>query len=407
MATGELVDSPADPHEVGLSARRLDRIREGLTERIAAREIPGAVAVVHRAGHTAWWTAVGTRAIGSRDPVDLDDIFRIYSMTKPLTSIAALTLMEEGRLDLGTPVGQYLPELASLAVVSDRPSNRRANLATVPAQRPMTVHDLLCHTSGLTGGYHGSPVAREAYQRNGIIPFDHTRMALELCSQDLVDALGRLPLAHQPGTVWEYGRSGDVLGRVLEVVSGQPLDAVLTERVFAPLRMLDSGFHVPTGQAWRIVQPISSFSPGDQLIDITESPRFLSGGSGCYGTALDYLRFARMVLGCGKLDGQHVLRPKSLALATVDHLGSLAGSGPDYIPGPGYGFGLGFAVRQAGGQATTRGSTGDLWWLGRASTSFIVDQHEDLAAILMTQQYWTARRYQAWFKNLVYQAIVA
>lgn len=407
LILNDLVNSPTEPRDVGLSAKRLNRIHEALTEQVAAGEIPGAVALVHRAGRTAWWAAVGTRAVDSKEPINLNAIFRVYSMTKPFTSVAALALVEEGQLDLSAPVGQYLPELADLRVVSDLPSDGQSILATVPARRPMSVHDLFCHTSGLVGGYQGSSLLRTAYLRSDIIPFDHTRMALEQCSQDLVDALARLPLAHQPGTVWEYGRSGDVLGRVLEVVSGRPLDVVLAERIFTPLGMVDTGFHVPPGKAGRIVQPASSFSPNDPVIDITESPRFLSGGSGCYATALDYLRFGRMVLGRGELGGQQVLSPKSMALATSDHLGTLAGSGPDYIPGPGYGFGLGFAVRRAEGEATTLGSTGDLWWLGRASTSFVVDPREDLIAILMTQRYWTARRYQAWFKNLVYQAIVA
>lgn len=389
------VQVEAEPAEVGLSAARLAIIGQELGQRVANGEIPGAVAVVHRGGRLAWLATAGAATAGS--------IFRIYSMTKPLTSVAALSLVEEGRLDLADPIGDYLPEMRGLRVAGGPGGGPRR---TVPARQPVLVHDLLRHTAGFAGGYSGSAKVSALYQRSGVVAFDHTRqMAQECTSADLVRSLSALPLAHQPGTVWEYSRAGDVLGRVVEVAAGQSLSDVLQERVLGPLGMKDTGLYVPAGSVHRIVQPLTPFRPGTELIDFTTVPAFQSGGSGAYSTAADYLRFALMVLGRGKLAGHRIIGRKTLALITADHLGPLAGTGPDYIPGPGYGFGLGFAVRAAAGMAATPGSAGDLWWLGRASTCFLVDPQEELAAVLMTQCYWAARRYQAWFRKLVYQAL--
>jgi CubicO group peptidase (beta-lactamase class C family) len=387
------VQVEAEPADVGLSAGRLALIGQALGQRVAHGEIPGAVAVVHRAGRLAWLATAGVATA--------DAIFRIYSMTKPLTSVAALSLVEEGRLDLADPIGDYLPEMRSLRVAGGPGGGR-----TVPARQPVLVHDLLRHTAGFAGGYSGSAKVSALYQRSGVVAFDHTRqMAEERTSADLVRSLSALPLAHQPGTVWEYSRAGDVLGRVVEVAAGQSLGDVLQERVLGPLGMKDTGLFVPASSVHRIVQPLTPFRPGTELVDFTTMPAFQSGGSGAYSTAADYLRFALMVLGQGKFAGRRIIGRKTLALMTADHLGPLAGTGPDYIPGPGYGFGLGFAVRTAAGMAATPGSAGDLWWLGRASTCFLIDPQEELAAVLMTQCYWAARRYQAWFRKLVHQAL--
>ncbi|MGE5828218.1 MAG: serine hydrolase domain-containing protein, partial [Micromonosporaceae bacterium] len=274
-------------------------------------------------------------------------------------------------------------------------------LATEPARRPMTVLDLLRHTSGFAGGHRGSAALGEAYRRVGIAAFDHTESAYTTSSAELVSRLASLPLAHHPGTVWEYGRSGDVLGRLLEVVAGQRLDVLLRERVLGPLGMVDTGFHVPPEQAHRVVAPLAPFTPGDEIITLVRPPRFLSGGSGCYGTVADTLRLARVLLAGGTTpDGVEVFSKASIGEATTDQLGQLYGTGPDYIPGAGYGFGFGLAVRRGPGPGA------DLWWLGRASTSFLVDARRDLVAILFTQRYWSARNYEAWFRRAIYQAIV-
>ena len=392
----------AEPEDVGLSAVALERIRSGLDEQLAGGEIPGAVAIVQRAGQVAWVATVGDTTV--------DSIFRIYSMTKPLTSVAAAILAEEGLFDLRDPIGRWLPELDDLSVVSDASDGR---MTTEPAERPITVIDLLRLTSGFAGSHGSSPRMSAHYRHAGIVSFEHTsQMAHEYSPEHFVSALASVPLAHQPGTVWEYGCSGDVLGIVLEKVAGQPLDVILRDRLCRPLGLRDTGLFVPPEHAGRVVQPLTRFEEGATLIDLTAVPRFRFGGSGCYSTAADYLCFARMLLSGGEsgrrdAGGRPVLTRKSLDLIMTDQLGPLAGTGPDYIPGPGYTFGLGMALGRPGLADSARGVVAqDAWWLGRASTSFFVDPRQELIGVLMTQRYWQARHYQEWFKDLVYRAIM-
>ncbi|CAJ64993.1 MULTISPECIES: serine hydrolase domain-containing protein [Frankia] len=393
----------AIPEEVGLSSGRLARIDRMLSSHVDDGRLPGAVALVYRRGHVAYTAQAGTVTPPTGAPMPLDAIFRIYSMTKPLTSVAAMSLHEEGLLDLGDPVGRFLPELADLPVGE---STSDGGHRLVDAERQITVIDLLRHTSGIVGGYFGTPWILKLYEKAGIRAFDHTDVAYSTSTQDLVTSFSKLPLAMQPGSHWEYGRSGDVVGRLLEVASGQPLDALLADRVFTPLGMADTGFFVPPERAHLMVQPAEPFAADTVMRDLTSRPTFISGGSGSFSTVRDYLRFTRMLLGMGELDGQRVLSRKSVELMTSDHLGSLYGTGPDYMPRDGYTFGLGVAVRKQSGLSEVLGSAGDYWWLGRGSTSFFVDPAEDLIGLFMTQKYWRARHYQRVFKNLVYQAVI-
>lgn len=392
----------AVPEEVGLSSPGLARIDRMLTTQVDEGELPGALALVYRRGRVAYTAQVGTLAPATGTPMSLDAIFRIYSMTKPILSVAALSLYEGGLLDLGDPVGRFLPELADLPVGESTPDG---GYRLVTAERAMTVADLLRHTSGIVGGYFGTPWILKLYAEAGIREFDHTDAAFTTSTQDLVSALGTLPLAMQPGAHWEYGRSGDVLGRLLEVAGNRSLDALLADRVFDPLDMADTGFFVPPRHAHRIAQPAAAFAADTVLRDFTSRPTFLSGGSGAFSTLRDYLRFTQMLLGRGELAGQRVLSRKSVELMTSDQLGPLYGTGPDYMPRDGYTFGLGVAVRKQSGLSDILGSAGDFWWLGRGSTSFFVDPAEDMIGLLMTQRYWRARHYQRLFKNLVYQAV--
>ncbi|WP_165818655.1 serine hydrolase domain-containing protein [Frankia canadensis] len=403
----------AAPEEVGLSSERLARIDRLLRAQVDGGELPGAVALVYRRGQVAFTAQAGTLGTlpttppppaGARAPMTLDAIFRVYSMTKPMTSVLALSLFEDGLFDLGDPVGRFLPDLAGLPVAEATPDG---DYRLVDAHRDMTILDLLRHTSGIVGGYYGTPWMLKLYERAGIREFDHTEAAHTTSSQDLVDAFAKLPLAMQPGAHWEYGRSGDIVGRLLEVAGGQPLDVLLAERVLTPLGMSDTGFHVPPDQAHRIAQPAEPFGAHTVLRDLTARPGFLSGGSGAFSTARDYLRFTRMLLGMGALDGRRVLSRKSVELMTSDQLGPLYGSGPDYMPRAGYTFGLGVAVRRAlGPSSDVLGSPGDYWWIGRGSTSFFVDPAEDMIGLFLTQRYWRARHYQRVFKNAVYQAVI-
>ncbi len=393
----------ATPEEVGLSSARLARIEYLLASQVDDGQFPGAVALVFRRGRVAYIARAGMVTPSTGTPMPLDAIFRIYSMTKPITSVAAMSLHEEGLLDLSDPVGRFLPELANLPVGE---STSDGGYRLVTAEREMTVLDLLRHTSGIVGGYFGTPWILKLYEQAGIREFDHTDVAFTTSTQDLVTALSTLPLAMQPGSHWEYGRSGDVMGRLLEIAGGRSLDALLDDRVFTPLGMADTGFFVSPQQAHRIAQPAESFAADTVLRDFTSRPTFLSGGSGAFSTVRDYLRFTRMLLGMGELEGQRVLSRKSVELMTSDHLGTIYGTGPDYMPRDGYTFGLGVAVRKEPGLSDVLGSAGDFWWLGRGSTSFFVDPAEDMIGLFMTQRYWRARHYQRVFKNLVYQAVI-
>jgi CubicO group peptidase (beta-lactamase class C family) len=231
--------------------------------------------------------------------------------------------------------------------------------------------------------------------------------ASQYSSHDLVERLGSVPLAHHPGEVWEYGRAGDVLGALVETISGQSLEQFCRERVLLPLGMEGTGWHLRSEDAMeRLAAPAPTEGhPLPDFADCDKPPTFLSGGSGAFSTTADYLRFAQMMLAGGRANGERVIGRKAIETMTADHLGPRAGSGPDYLPGEGYGFGLGFAVRKGPGGSPLPGSTGDYWWIGRAGTSFFVDPAEDLIGILMLQRYWRALHYQRLFRNLAYQAI--
>jgi CubicO group peptidase (beta-lactamase class C family) len=392
------------PEDVGIAPDRLERLCERLRADVERGEIHGAVALVARDGRLALAAALGT--LDGREPMPLDAIFRVYSLTKPIVSLAALLLQEEGALMLSDPVEQHLPALGEMRVLAPGPAGERGE--TVPAERSILVHDLLRHTAGLSGGERGTPAVRERYAAAGMVRYDHTEVANEHSSEWLVERLGEVPLAHQPGTVWEYSRAGDVLGRLVEVVSGRALDELCRERIFEPLGMRDSGWHVEPAELGRVARPCPhpAPSPMPELVDWTSPPRCLSGGSGAFSTALDYLRFASALLERGRLGDVRIASPATVALMASDHIGALRGTGPDYLPGPGYGFGLGVAVRDGHGGATYPGSPGDFWWLGRAGTSFFVDPRERLVGVLMTQRYWRAVHYQRLFRTLVYQALV-
>jgi CubicO group peptidase (beta-lactamase class C family) len=378
----------ARPEEVGLCPARLDHIGQVLRDSVARGHLPGAVALVARHGRIAWCEAFGRRDPEAPDPMRTDTVFRIYSMTKPLVSVAVMMLLEEGRLLLGDPVGKYLPDLAAPKLLSGE-----------AAAGPIAVQDLLRHTSGLTYEFRGNGPVHKAYMDAKIFRRGQT-------SADQVAMLGRLPLLHQPGTRWEYGRSTDVLGRLVEVLSGESLGAFLARRILRPLGMADSGFHVPAAEHGRLAEAFAKDPEGGapvQLLEVKEKPSFESGGGGMVSTAGDYLRFCQMLLEGGRLGGTRLLSRKSVELMTADHLGPITGS-PDLLP-PGHGFGLGFAVRTGAGIASTPGSPGLYYWSGMAGTSFWVDPAERLIAVLMTQAPMQREYYRALFRNLVYAAI--
>ena len=386
----------AEPGEVGLGTDRLARLSAILRERIEAGQIPGAVVAIVRNDRLAYLEAFGKRDPAAPDAMRKDSLFRIYSMTKPIVSVAAMMLWEEGRLLLNDPVSKFIPGFANQKVMVER----AGRVELVPADNAATVQDLLRHTSGLTYEFRGTGPAQRAYMEAKVYRRNQT-------NTDQANTLGSLPLAYQPGTHWEYSRSTDVLGRVVEVASGQPLGQFLDSRILQPLGMTDTAFHAPTDKHSRLA---GGFAKDPEtgldvsLLDVREPAKFESGGGGLVSTAMDYARFLQMMLNNGQLGDTRLLSRKTVELMTADHLGQIKGSA-DLLP-PGYGFGLGFAVRLQPGISVMPGSTGQYFWGGAAGTSFWVDPTERLFAVLMIQAPGPREYYRVMFRDLVYSAIV-
>jgi len=387
------------PEELGFSRDRLERITATLNDDVARGIIPGATLVIVRDGRIVFYDAVGYLDKAANTPMPKEAIFRIYSMSKPITSVAAMILVEQGKLFLGDPVQKYIPAFAGIKVAVKRAGSEDIDL--VPAARPVTVQDLLRHTSGLTYGFlPGTPVAK-LYREANLFSGATTNAAF-------ADAIAKLPLAAQPGTSWNYSHSTDVLGRVIEVVSGKSLYQFEKENILDPLGMTDTGFSVPAAKAGLIAAPL----PTDNKIVGTEpfsDPRlpasWEAGGQGMVSTALDYAKFLQMLQNGGSLDGHRILSPATVAFMTSDHLGAIGPGATLYLPGAGYGFGLGFAVRRSDGVSPVEGSTGDYFWSGAAGTSFWNDPRQRLTVVFMTQAPSQLFHYSAVMRNMVYGAL--
>ena len=395
----------ASPEAVGLSSARLARVSELVTGEIAKGRYPGAVALVARRGKVAYFEAFGQRDPQSGAPMTKDAIFRLYSMTKPFASVAAMMLVEDGKILLSDPVSKYLPKLKNLQVSVPRvdPQTGRVSYALVPTEREMTVQDLMRHTSGLVYGVFTSHAAvKEAYAKEGV-DWENVTPA------EQIERLARVPLAHQPGSAWEYSLSTDVLGRVVESVSGATLGQFLQERLFAPLKMTDTAFLVPNGKAARLAQPFAKDPvSGDavKLLDVTVAQKNDAGGAGSAGTVADYARFSQMLLNGGQLDRVRILGRTTVAQMSSDHLGDIRVASP--ILPRGYGFGLGFAVRKETGLNWVTGSAGEYRWGGAAGTAFWVDPKEQMVVVWMTQGQPGPRRGEDrdLFRQLVQAALV-
>jgi CubicO group peptidase (beta-lactamase class C family) len=393
----------AAPEEVGLSTARLARLDAAMQKAVDSGELPGAVVFIARDGQLVYAKSFGWQDRGRKIPMSNDSIFRLYSMTKPIVSVAAMTLVEEGKLGLQEPVSKYIPEFRDMKVgVETTDAAGATSLELVDAKRQITVQDLLRHTSGLTYGVLGAPNAvKKMYNDAGIF-------SQKWVLADFARALARLPLQYQPGTTWEYGHSTDVLGRVIEVASGQPLDAFLAERIFGPLKMVDTAFQVPPEKQDRLAQPMPDVYTGKtpELIDFSQRQTFFAGGHGLVSTAGDYLRFAQMLANGGELDGVRILGPRTVEYMTSNHVNAQIDKGAAFLPGPGYGFGLGFATRLERGQSEWPGSPGDFYWAGFAGTYFWVDPEEELVPVLMSQEPLRRQYYRVLLRNLVYQSIL-
>jgi CubicO group peptidase (beta-lactamase class C family) len=411
-----LAKAPAD--QVGMSAKKLERIREALKGEIDQDKLPGTVVMVARKGQLVYADAVGFQDKSAGKAMALDSVFRIYSMTKPLVSVAAMMLVEDGKIQLTDPVAKFLPAFKGQRVSVARADAEFARLSytTVAADRDMTVQDLLRHTSGLAYGEitQNAPV-KDAYAKVGVyLPGVRDYDARDMTPAEQAERLGAIPLAHQPGTVWEYSLASDVLGRVVEAASGKRLGDFLAERVFTPLRMVDTAFYAPAEKMGRLAQPLATDLASGQpikVIDVSALPKNDSGGAGAVSTAADYLRFSQMLLNRGQLDGVRILSRTTVEFMTSDHLGTRIAApvtpGELLLGTPGYGFGLGFAVRLAPGIAGVPGSAGEFMWAGYAGTYFWVDPKEQVTAVFMSQAPSPVRAYyRKLVKQLVYQSIV-
>ena len=382
------------------SREKLQRVGDYIRNEIVAGKIPGAVILIQQHGQPVYFESFGLRDVESRRPMTADSIFRLYSMSKAITSVAAMMLVDDGKLRLDDPLSKYIPAFAEAKVGVEKPDGK---LALEPLQRPITIEDLLRHTSGLTYGFYGDSAVRKLYANSGLFDGDFDNAAF-------AERLAKLPLAEQPGTQWDYGHSTDVLGRVIEVASGQSLFQFEKERLLGPLGMNETAFSVAdAAQRRRIAEPL----PDDRferpiagIKDPTLPQRWESGGAGMVGTIGDYARFLQMLLDGGTVDGRQYLKPETIALMASDHIGPETKIARDefYFPGEASGFGLGFAVRTEV-PANTAWPLGEYRWDGVGGTFFFVDPKDDMFTLLMMQAPSQRGRIETELKALVYQAL--
>lgn len=402
----------AAPASIGLDPHQLDAITAKIEHDVTNRVIPGAVLMILRHGKVGYEHAFGSRdpqansaqasnkPVTAADGMKASDIFRIYSMSKPITVAAALTLIEAGKLKLDDPVAKYLPEFKTMQVgVPD--ADAPEGMKLVPAASNMTVQDLMRHSAGLTYGFFGDTPVKKAYVKADLDKGDPDLATF-------VTRLAALPLGYQPGTTWDYSYSIDVVGRIVEVVSGQSLYDYEKQHVLAPLGMSDTGFGVPdTARQGRIAEPFAddrNFGVNADFSDPRHPVRMQSGGGGMTSTAEDYARFLQAMANGGVLDGHRVLHPQTVRMMTADQLGSVK-PGPYYLPGPGYGFGLGVAVRTQTGVAPFPGDTGDWYWGGAGGTYMWVDPARDLVVVWMMQSPKQRLVYRSVLRDMVNAAL--
>jgi CubicO group peptidase (beta-lactamase class C family) len=386
----------AKPEQLGLSAVRLQRMSDTFKREVDKGTMPGVTVLVARKGQIGWFDAIGRQSPAASTPMAHDSIFRIFSMTKPIVSIGIMMLLEDGHFLLNDPVAKFIPEFANQKVGVEN----NGTLDLVPVTRPMTIQDLLRHTSGLTYDHTGNGLVQQLYQQSRL-------RSRKITNAEHATMLAAMPLMCQPGAEWNYSRSTDILGRIIEVVSGKSLSAYLTERILAPLQMTETGFHTSEANAGRLAEPFPTDPwSGDkvQLFNMLEKPVMESGGGGLVSTTMDYARFSQMLLNGGSLDGNRIIGRKTLAFMASDHLGPKVKVVSPLMPA-GHGFGLGFAVRTHEGVAPFPGSLGQFYWSGMAGTFFWIDPKEDLFAVLMMQGPGQREHIRSVLRSSVYAAV--
>ncbi len=380
------------------NSQALQRVDDYFRHEVATAKIPGAVVLIQQHGQPVFLKSFGMRNAASAAPMTLDTIFRLYSMSKPITSVAAMMLVDDGRLRLDDPVSKYIPAFADVKVALAARDGKTVQSLQPPA-RSITIEDLLRHTSGITYGFYGETAVRKLYGSSDLFEGD-------IDNATFADRLAKLPLAEQPGTVWDYGHSVDVLGRVIEVVSGQMLYQFEKEKLLDPLGMLDTAFSLTDPEKrGRVVEPLPQDrfdGPIAGLDDPVRPRRWESGGAGMTGTIGDYARFVQMLLNGGTFDGRRYLKAETVASMTRDHLGPEIAHDDFYHPGPDSGFGLGFAVRVSAAPPFT---AGEYRWDGVGGTFFFVDPKDDMFAVVMMQSPLQRGRIETEVRRLIYQAL--
>jgi CubicO group peptidase (beta-lactamase class C family) len=394
-------DIPPGAH---FNPQKLERVGEFFRNEVATGKIPGAILLIEQHGKPVYHEFFGVRDPATKAPMTDDTIFRIFSMSKPITSVAAMMLIDQHKLKLDDPVEKYIPSFAKTKVgVEKKADNGEKALDLVPPRRPITIQDLMTQTSGITYGFYGDSMVRKAYANAKIYngDFDNAEFA---------ERIAQLPLAEQPGTLWDYGHSTDILGRIIEIVSGKSLLQYEKESLFDPIGMSGTAFYVtdPLKQML-IAKPM----PNDRDYRVGFDPEVVrkweSGGGGMVTTMADFAKFSRMILDGGKFEGKQYISPKSYELMTSDHVGPGSGVERDYFyfPGDGFGFGLGFGVRTDPGNAKPPppGSLGELKWDGASGCYFVIDRKQDMFFVLLEETPSERQRIQKTVKQLIYEAM--
>jgi len=386
----------AKPQSLGLSPVRLQKLSDAFKREIDKGTIPGVTIMVARRGQIGWFEALGRQSPTGATPMAQNSIFRIFSMTKPIVSVGIMMLLEDGYLQLNDPVAKYIPEFSNQKVGVEN----NGKLDLVPPVRPMTIQDLLRHTSGITYDHTGNSLVQQLYKE--------TRLrSRKISNAEHAALVASLPLICQPGAEWNYSRSTDILGRIIEVVSGKSLSAFLTERILAPLQMTETAFHTGAENTHRLTEPFASDPwSGEkvQLFNMLEQPVMESGGGGLVSTTMDYARFCQMLVGGGTLDGARIIGHKTLQLMASDHLGPKVRVDSPMLPA-GHSFGLGFAVRTHQGMAPFAGSVGQFYWSGVAGTFFWIDPKEELFTVFMSQGPGQREYFRTLTRSMVYAAL--
>ena len=396
-------DIPAGAH---FNRQKLERIGEFFRSEIAGGMIPGAIVLIQQHGKPVYFEKFGVRDVATQLPMTDDTIFTVYSMSKPITSVAAMILVDEGKLKLSDPLAKYIPSFATAKVgIELKAENGDNKLELAPLQRPITILDLMRHTSGITYGFYGDSLVRKLYSNTLLYGGDYD-------NAEFTERIAKLPLAEQPGTLWDYGHSTDVLGRVIEVVSGKSLLQFEKERLLDPLGMTATGFYITDPSKLPLLaepMPNDNIFRAGSIRNARRMMKWESGGGGMISTVTDFAKFSQMLLNGGALDGRQYLSPRAFNEMAADHIGPGSGVARDYFyfPGDGFGYGLGFGVRTDPGTAKPPppGSLGELKWDGASGCYFIIDRKQDMFFILMQQTPSQRQRIQTALKKLIYEAM--